>query len=174
LEDAKRKGRVRAVGISTNNLADIQYLRSLGCLDVVQFASNLLDPAEPIRAFLAEHHVGGVVRGAFAAGKLSGKYFDAPPKLAADDIRGNWFDPSKIAQEFSRVAAFRQMITPRRSMVQLALRFLLDQPTTHTVVLGAKSFEEYQDAARATELPALLRDELQRVEQIRAALVAIR
>ena len=172
LESAKKKGQVRAVGISTNNLEHIQYLHGLGCLDVVQLASNMMDPQEKLRSWLAEHNIGGVVRGAFAAGKLSGKYFEKPPQLQPTDVRGNWFDRSKLQADFAKFAAFKEMITPPRSMPQLALRFLLDQPTTHTIVLGAKSFDEYRNASKATELPRLTEQETQQIVRIRQQIAA--
>jgi aryl-alcohol dehydrogenase-like predicted oxidoreductase len=172
LDGAKKKGQVRAVGISTNKLEHIQYLHSLGCLDVVQLASNMMDPQEALRMWLAEHNIGGVVRGAFAAGKLSGKYFTKPPALRADDIRGNWFDASKLQTEFPKFAVFEELLSSSRTMPQLALRFLLDQPTTHTIILGAKSFEEYRDASRATELPSLTEQENARISVLRQHIAA--
>ena len=44
LQSAKQAGKVRAVGISTNDLAQVEYLHSLGCLDVVQYAKNMMTP----------------------------------------------------------------------------------------------------------------------------------
>ncbi len=43
LNKAKEQGKVRAVGISTNDLQHVEYLHSLGCLDVVQYAKNMID-----------------------------------------------------------------------------------------------------------------------------------
>src|SRR5205823_373138 len=112
-------------------------------------------------------HIGGVVRGAFAAGKLSGKYFDQPPRLDPADVRGNWFDAAKLQRDFTKFVAFKELISPQRTMPQLALRFLLDEPTTHTIILGAKSFDEYADAATATEIAKLSSEEVRKVGEIR-------
>jgi len=166
LLNAKRKGQVRAVGISTTNLADVEYLHSLGCLDVVQFVQNLLDPQEVLCAFLARHQAGGVVRGAFASGRLSGRYFHAPPQFDRDDIRSVWLPPEKIT-EFARCAAFEELLTPERGMVQLALRYLLDQPTTSTIIPGGKSVENYRQAVRATEIAPLTQTEQTRIGALR-------
>ena len=164
LAAARQKGQVRAVGISTSNFADVVFLHSLGCLDVVQFPRSLLCPLDPILGFLSEHHVGGIVRGAFAGGRLSGRYFHSPPQFNSTDIRSNQQrDGINLATEFARYAVFEALLTPQRGMVQLALRWLLDEPTTSVIIPGGKSLEDYHQAIRATELPSLTPAERARI-----------
>jgi aryl-alcohol dehydrogenase-like predicted oxidoreductase len=55
-------------------------------------------------------------------------------------------------------------------MVQVALRYLLDDPATHTVVLGAKSIDEYRDAVAATELSPLTEGERRTIAELRRRL----
>lgn len=172
LEAAKRKGQVRAVGISTENLADIEYLHGLGGLDVVQFPQNLLQPQAEIAAFLQRHEIGGVVRGAFAGGRLSGKYFYVPPTFDANDIRATRTTAAAVA-EFARCAAFEELLTPERGMIQLALCHLLDLPTTHAIILGGKSLEDYSAAVRAVELPSLTAVEQARCAELRRLILAV-
>ncbi len=167
LEQAKRDGKVRAVGISTDRLEPCRSLLALGGLDAVEFPQNILEPREELTAFLSEHHVGGIVRGAFAHGRLSGKYFHRPPRFAPEDIRGNWYPADRAAAEFGRYAVFEELVTPSRSMVQLALRYLLDRPTTGTIILGAKTLAEYETAIAASELPGLDASENARLEELR-------
>jgi aryl-alcohol dehydrogenase-like predicted oxidoreductase len=170
LAEAKRKGQVRAIGISTANPADVEYLWSLGGLDVVQFPQNLLDPSPAISALLAQYRLGGVVRGAFAGGRLSGKYFHQPPQFAPDDIRSTRTNAA-VAAEFLRCAAFAELVTPQRSMIQLALRYLLDLPTTHAIIPGGKSLADYQAAIRATEIAPLTPAEQARIAELRAEIL---
>jgi aryl-alcohol dehydrogenase-like predicted oxidoreductase len=171
LAAAKQKGQVRAVGISTANLADVKFLHSLGCLDVVQFPRSLISPPDPLVDFLARHDVGGVVRGAFAGGRLTGKYFHQPPKFSAADIRSNFKDGAKeLAAEFARYAKFEELLTPERGMIQLALRWLLDEPTTDVIIPGGKSLEDYRQAIAATVLPPLTQGEKTRIEHLKESL----
>ena len=172
LDSAKRKGQVRAVGISTMKFADIDYLHRLGCLDVVQFPQSMLDPQEQIAEFLARHQVGGVVRGAFAGGRLSGRYFQIPPKFSADDVRSTRTSVAGLA-EYARCAAFQELVTSQRGMIQLALRYLLDLPTTHSIIPGGKSVEDYRAAIRATELPPLTAAEHDRIAQLRREILSV-
>jgi aryl-alcohol dehydrogenase-like predicted oxidoreductase len=171
LESARKKGQVRAVGISTVHFAHIEFLQKLG-LDVVQFYQNMAEPQEQITNFIAEHRLGGVVRGAFAGGRLSGKYFARPPAFSPEDIRNNKFKADTRAADFAKYKVFEELVTRERSMPRLALRWLLDLPTTHTIILGAKSFSEYQDAAGATTLPRLSDSEQARIAELRKQLAA--
>lgn len=168
---AKQKGQVRAVGISTSSIEDVEFLDSLGCLDVVQFPHSMVSPPEPIVDFLAKHNAGGVVRGAFASGRLCGKYFHQPPKFRPDDIRSN-ARLEEIAADFARHAVFEELLTTERGMVQLALRWLLDEPTTHVIIPGGKSLDDYRQAIRATELPTLTPVEMARIENLKSGLSA--
>lgn len=171
LAAAKRKGQVRAVGISTSNFADVSFLCSLGCLDVVQFPHSMVSPHDPILGFLSEHRLGGIVRGAFAGGRLSGRYFHSPPHFNPEDIRSNQQrNGGDLAAEFARYAVFEELLTPQRGMVQLALRWLLDEPTTSVIIPGGKSLEDYRQAIRATELPPLTDGEKERIEILKKSL----
>jgi aryl-alcohol dehydrogenase-like predicted oxidoreductase len=171
LDQAKREGKVRAVGISTDRIEACRLLLDVGGLDVVELPQNILEPRKELAAFLAEHQLGGIVRGAFAHGRLSGKYFHAPPRFAPEDIRGNWYPADRAAAEFGRYAVFEELVTPSRSMVQLALRYLLDRPTTGTIILGAKTLAEYETAIAASELPGLAETENARLGALRDRLL---
>ncbi len=172
LERAKREGKVRAVGASTDSLEVCRFLNGLGALDVVEFPQSLLEPREELAAFLLETGTGGIVRGTLAHGRLSGRYFHEPPRFTADDIRGNWYPPERAAGEFARYAVLEELVTPSRSMAQLALRYVLDRPTTHAVILGAKSLADYEAAVAAARLPPLTPAERERIAELRQGLGA--
>jgi aryl-alcohol dehydrogenase-like predicted oxidoreductase len=173
LLEARRKGQVRAIGISTADVRQAELLLKLGCLDVVQFPHSMVSQPDPLVALLAACGAGGVVRGAFAGGRLSGKYFHQAPQFAADDIRNQRLGNTvAVAQDFARYAVFEELLTPARGMVQLALRWLLDEATTATIIPGGKSLEDYRQAVRATELPPLTPAERARIEQLKAELLA--
>ena len=165
LQRAKTEGKVRAVGISTNDLKTVEYLNSLGCLDVVQYAKNMVTPNRELSGWIDSHKAGGVVRGAFAGGRLSGRYFRQAPEFPADDVRSTRVK-ADAAREFARYAVFEELVTAERGMIQLAMRFLLDEPGTSTIIPGGKSVRNYQEAIRATELPPLTEAERNRIAQL--------
>src|SRR5262249_3988941 len=141
LEDAKKKGQIRAVGISTAKLEAAEYLHSINCLDVIQFPENMIDRQPGFRKLINENNMGGILRWAFAGGRLSGKYFHKAPEFKPEDIRGTRLKPA----DFLKYAVLEEFVSTERSMPQVALRWLLDQPGTHTIILGAKSLAEYRD-----------------------------
>lgn len=166
LLQAKQKGQVRAVGISTSDFKQVQYLYSIGCLDVIQFPHSIVSAQKEIRVFVDEHNLGGIVRGAFAGGRLSGKYFHAPPQFSPDDIRSGRVDPGKAGADYARFSVFEELVTPQRSMVDLALRYILDEFSTSVIIPGGKSIEDYRKAVHATEIPSLTPEERDRVKEL--------
>ena len=98
---------------------------------------------------------------------MSGRYFHTPPQFSAEDIRAARIG-ADMAAEFTRCAVFEELLTPERGMVQLALRTLLDEPTTTTIIPGGKSLEDYRAAVRASELPPLTAAERGRLAELRA------
>ncbi len=167
---AKKEGKVRAVGISTNDLQQVEYLHSLGCLDVVQYARNIMEPHLDLAGWVARHQAGGVVRGGFYGGRLSGRYFHQAPEFSPDDIRQR-IAKGDAGADFARYAVFEELLTPERGMIQLALRYLLDDPGTTTIIPGGKSIKDYQAAIRATELPPLTEAERGRIDELRENLL---
>ncbi len=41
------------------------------------------------------------------------------------------------------------------TMAQAAIRWILDQPSAHTICIGAKNIEDYRSASAAAEMSAL-------------------
>jgi aryl-alcohol dehydrogenase-like predicted oxidoreductase len=151
LERAKKEGKIRAYGISTNDISLVERLIEKGAVDVLQFASSLLDPADGLSALAAEHRLGTQVRGVMAQGRLSGKYFHETPVWQADDNRSDRFRHV----DYQKYAVLEEFIPEGYTMAQVALRWVLDQPCHHTVCLGAKKIEDYRTSLAALELPPL-------------------
>jgi len=166
LERAKAQGKIRAYGISTENPALVQAMVDQQAIEVVQFASNLLAPAEEMSALTEQDHLGTQVRGIMAQGRLSGKYFEKAPQWRPDDNRSNWFRDC----DYRAYAALQQAVPPGYTMAQAVLRYALDRPGHHTVCLGAKQIEDYRTAIAALDLPPLTDDTLNRLRTIVAEL----
>jgi len=154
LEAAREAGKIRFFGISTSDLELTKTLHKEGLLDVVQFPSNLLEPANAMSHFCAQHDIGTQVRGVLAQGRLSGKYFKKQPKWHSDDNRSQRF----AAQDFSCYAGLGEDLPEGYSMAQAAIRWVLDQEAHDSICLGAKSLADYEVAIDALELPALEKD----------------
>lgn len=150
-QQAKAAGKVRFLGISTDDLTHAAELARHGLLDVLQCPASLIEPHRELIDLATQHGAGTQVRGVLAAGRLSGKYLDAPPAWAADDIRGTW----NQQDDYPRFAKLREVVPAGMSMAQAAIRWALDQPGHHTLCMGAKNLEDYESAIAAAEAPPL-------------------
>ena len=154
LERLKQNGKIRHYGISTNNFSAVKALRKFSFPEVAMFSQSLLTQPNKILGFMKKNHLGGLIRGAFAGGRLTGRYFRESPDFSKEDIR------SKTMKEvdFTKFALFERFIPEGWSMIGLALRYLLDFDTTHTIVLGGRSVEAYRNAMSVFEMEPVGRD----------------
>ena len=151
LETLKQEGKLRFYGISTNEASVLSQMIDQNAADIVMFSQSLITHPSELLNLVKEHNLGGIVRGALETGRLSGKYFRQKPQFSTQDVRKHIFE----YEEFQRYRVYEKFLSPGVPMIAFALRYLLDFDTTHTIVLGGKSIEDYREALRVFELPAL-------------------
>lgn len=149
LENLKQEGKIRFYGISTENADDLQALLNQEAVEIVSFAQSLLNRPQKILNLTKTHNLGNIIRGALAAGQLSGKYFYQKPQISTDDFRHN------LKFDWSKYRSYEKLIPKGASMTSVALRYLLDLDTTHTILIGGKSLANYQEAITALKLTPL-------------------
>jgi aryl-alcohol dehydrogenase-like predicted oxidoreductase len=151
LEKAKEQGKIRSYGISTNDAGLIKAMVKHQAVEVMQFASSLLEEATDISGLAREYRIGTQLRGVMAQGRLSGKYFHSAQQWRPDDNRSNWFKNC----DYTKYAALEPFVPEGYTMAQVALRWILDRPEHHTICLGAKNMNDYRVALAALALPRL-------------------
>jgi aryl-alcohol dehydrogenase-like predicted oxidoreductase len=166
LEAAKAQGKIRSYGISTANAELVEALMGANAIEVLQFPTNLLEPASELWKLAQENGLGTQLRGVMAQGRLSGKYLEMQPKFSADDNRSNW----SRQEDFSKFSALTEVLPEGMTLGQAAIRWTLDQPGAHTICMGAKNIEDYRLAIAAAEMPPLDADVCMRLEQVAAEL----
>ncbi len=157
LEKLVRQGKCRFYGISTNDIECIRNMADRNMLQVVQYAANILWEQPTIDSIARSCGAGTQLRGVMAQGRLSGKYFHQKTHWQQDDNRTHMTG----GDDFSRYAVLEECLPEGMTMVQLALRWNLDDADHHTICLGAKTVEEYRHAIKAVEMPPLS-DEVRR------------
>lgn len=164
LAQLKDAGKIRWYGISTNNRAAIDKLRAFGPIHLLQIGYNLLErSADPLLNWAKAENIGTLIRVPLAKGMLSGKYSgDGAASLPADDLRYERFNRPETIDGLSKLPQLSFLATPQRSMVQTALRFVLDHPGVTCVIAGAKNRRQIEENAASAALPALTEDELAR------------
>ncbi|HEY7709588.1 MAG TPA: aldo/keto reductase [Candidatus Entotheonella sp.] len=164
LAELQQAGKIRWYGISTNDREVIDQLRTLGPLHVLQVGYNLLErDADALLNWALDEHIGTLIRVPLAKGMLTGKY-SGPRALSMPegDHRHERFNRPETQEGLSKLTELGFLQTPKRSMVQSALRFVLDHPGVSCVISGAKTRQQAEENARASDVSSLTQEELAR------------
>jgi aryl-alcohol dehydrogenase-like predicted oxidoreductase len=157
LAQLQTAGKIRWYGISTNNREAIDQLRAFGPLHVLQIGYNLLErQADALLHWARAENIGTLIRVPLAKGMLTGKYSGTQPvAMPPGDHRYTRFQQAVTVDGLRKLPQLNFLRTPERSMVQAALRFVLDHPGVSSVIAGAKTRQQIAENARASDLPPL-------------------
>ena len=165
----KRRGLIRLIGVSSNDVAALRGLAALGDVDVLQVGYNLIERQGAATLDYARGAgMGTLIRVPLAKGMLSGKYFtnwEVPP----DDVRHERFSHPDTVRAFRRLPELA-FLAQDRTMPQAALRFTLDHPGTSCVIAGAKTVTQIEENAAAADVAPLTAAELERALPVVAGL----
>ena len=139
-------------------------LRAYGPLHVLQIGYNMLErQADALLHWAQAEQIGTLIRVPLAKGMLTGKY-SGPQAVAMPpgDHRYERFQRPGTMDGLQKLSQLGFLQTPRRSMVQAALRFVLDHPGVSSVIAGAKTRQQVEENTATSALPALAPDERSR------------
>ena len=134
---------------------------ALGELSMVQIGYSIVNPVgQPGLQFAKAHDLGTLIRVPLAQGALTGKYFESLSRLDPADRRHGRFDNPRIRAALKKLSALSFLTEGgKRTMVQAALRFVLDTPGVTSVIPGAKDRTQLEENAGADGLAPLTADE---------------
>ena len=164
LAELQAAGQIRWYGISTNNRTAIDQLRALGPIHVLQVGYNLLErSADELLNWAHDEQIGTLIRVPLAKGMLTGKY-SGPGALSmpAGDHRYERYNRPEVSAGLRKIMDLEFLQTPERTMVQAALRFVLDHPGVSCVISGAKTRQQAAENAHASDVLSLTPEELAR------------
>ena len=164
-EQLKNDGKVRAVGVSTNDLDYIKHFDQDGGLDVVQLDYSILnrEPERDILPYLEERGIGVVVRGPLRMGLLTGK-FSEDTTFPEGDIRRSWPEAQWFKESLKKVQSLKTL-EDGRTLGQLALRYVLNHPAVSVAIPGAKTPVQVEANAAATVCPLLSGEDLRFIQE---------
>ncbi len=164
-------GKIRCFGISTYETGIMEALMSLGNLSMAQIGYSIVNPVgQPGLEFAETHNLGTLIRVPLAQGALTGKYFDSLSRLDTKDRRHERFDNPRIRSALKKLSELAFLAeSGKRTMVQAALRFVLDTPGVTSVIPGAKDRAQLEENAGADGVPPLTGDERARARAIGGA-----
>ncbi len=158
IDDLKRQGLIRAVGISVNRWEPWNSLETLrtGLVDAVQVIYNIFDQAPEDQLFkvCVEQNVAVIARVPFDEGSLTGT-LTKDSKWPEGDWRNTYFVPENLIPSVERAEALRPLIPPGMTMPEMALRFCLSHPTVSTVIPGMRKVRHVEANIAASDGRAL-------------------
>jgi len=174
LDALVQQGLVRYVGVS--NWAAWQIMKALGIADRLGLArlSTLQayytlagrDIEREIIPMLKSEGLGLLVWSPLAGGFLSGKFGRNQAKAEGHRRSAFDFPPLELERAYDVIDAMRDIAGARQvSVPQIALAWLLQQPKTTSIIIGAKRMEQLEDNLGATEV-TLNEQELVRLDEV--------
>lgn len=141
LQRAKENGKIGSIGISLNRWEPwngIKAVRS-GLVDCVQVIYNIFDqnPVDELFPTCEEHNVGVIARVPFDEGTLTGT-ITLDSTWPEGDWRNTYFVEENLRSSVAHVEPLREIVPPNSSMPEMALRFILSNPTISTTIPGMR------------------------------------
>jgi aryl-alcohol dehydrogenase-like predicted oxidoreductase len=162
MDDLRRQGLFHAIGVSINRWEPWNGVRAVqsGLVDSVQVIYNIFDqnPEDQLFPACVEKDVAVIARVPFDEGTLTGT-LTLDTKWPAGDWRNTYFVPENLKASVARAEALRPLIPSGMSMPEMALRFILNNPTVSTIIPGmrrVKHVEANVAACNAGPLPGEL------------------
>jgi aryl-alcohol dehydrogenase-like predicted oxidoreductase len=157
VERLKGEGWVRSFGLSLNRWEPENGVKALGTglVDVVQVIYNIFDQAPEDKLFpiCRESNIGVIARVPLDEGSLGGK-MTLQTRFPETDWRAKYFGPENLATTIPRVEKLREILPPGMTMPELALRFILANPSVSTTIVGMRKLDHVRrNVASSDGLP---------------------
>jgi aryl-alcohol dehydrogenase-like predicted oxidoreductase len=180
LDDLRSQRLINAIGISLNRWEPwngVQAVRT-GQIDSVQVIYNIFDqnPEDDLFPACEEMNVAVIARVPFDEGTLTGT-LTKDSKWPEGDWRNTYFVPENLTASVERANALKELLeawnkehSSDMSMPEMALRFILSNPTVSTIIPGMRKLSHVESniaAGEAGALPADLLEELKKHRWVR-------
>lgn len=168
VEQLKQSGKVQAFGISINRWEPNNSLKTLktGLIDGVQVIYNIFDqaPEDELFPLCEELNIGVIARVPFDEGTLTGK-MTKDTTFPEDDWRSTYFVPENLRSSVEHADAVKAVIPDGMDMPEVALKFILQNPTVSTVIPGMRKADHVRAnlaCSGSESLPSTLLSELKK------------
>jgi aryl-alcohol dehydrogenase-like predicted oxidoreductase len=148
VDDLRSEGKIRHFGISINDHQPANGLGLVqnGAVDTVQVIYNAFDQSPEDELFPAcrEHDVGVIARVPLDEGGLTGR-IRLDTEFSGDDFRDFYFRGDRKREVHDRVRAIGSDLgIEEDELAEVALRFVLSEPTVSTVIPGMRSLRNVE------------------------------
>ncbi|WP_251865977.1 aldo/keto reductase [Achromobacter sp. Marseille-Q4962] len=158
LLDLRREGKVRAVGLSNHNLAQLQAAEALGHVDTLQppFSAIQREAAADLIPWCAAHGTGVIVYSPMQSGLLTGGFSAArAAALPQDDWRSRnaEFQSPRLERNLALAEALKPVAERHGATVaSVAAAWTLAWPGVTGAIVGARSAAQVNGLLAAAEL----------------------
>jgi len=168
--DLKSQGLISAGGISINRWEPWNGLEAVktGAIDSVQVIYNIFDqnPEDQLFPACREHDVAVIARVPFDEGTLTGT-MSRDSTFPEDDWRHTYFSPENLASSMDRVAAVKPLVPADSTLPEMALRFILNEPTVSTIIPGMRKTKNVEANVAASDAGPLSSELLEKLREHR-------
>jgi len=141
LDELRRQGLIHAVGISMNRWEPWNGVRTVrsGLIDAVQVIYNIFDqnPEDELFPACRDMDVAVIARVPFDEGTLTGT-LTLESKWPEGDWRNTYFVPENLKSSVAHADALKPLVPAGMTMPEMALRFILGNPTVATIIPGMR------------------------------------
>lgn len=169
LDDLRSQRLISAIGLSLNRWEPWNGVRAVrtGQIDAVQVIYNIFDqnPEDELFHACAEMNVAVIARVPFDEGTLTG-LLTKDSKWPEGDWRNTYFVPENLIPSVERAGVLKELLrdwnrehSTEITMPEMALRFILTNPTVSTIIPGMRKLNHVESniaASDAGPLPAEL------------------
>ena len=179
LDDLRSQRLLHAIGISLNRWEPWNGVRAVGTgqIDSVQVIYNIFDqnPEDELFPACEEMKVAVIARVPFDEGTLTGT-LTKDSHWPEGDWRNTYFVPENLIPSLERVEALQQLLRkwnqehsdePEITLPELALRFILTNPTVSTIIPGMRKLSHVKSNIAAGEAGPLPDELYQKLKQHR-------
>lgn len=173
VDDLRSQKLISAIGISLNRWEPWNGVRAVktGQIDAVQVIYNIFDqnPEDELFPACAEMKVAVIARVPFDEGTLTGT-LTKESRWPEGDWRNTYFVPENLNASVDRADALQDLLRKwnqergtNMTMPELALRFILSNPTVSTIIPGMRKLSHVESNIAASDdgpLPAELLEQL--------------
>jgi len=161
LNDLKREGKIRAIGVSNFSQQQLASARECGQIDSIQPPYSLFwrIVEKEIQPYCVENNISILAYSSLAQGILTGKFGDNPTFAEGDHRKNNrLFQPphwKRVKQALSQLQPFADKYNC--TLAQIAIAWLIQQPQTNAIV-GARNAQQAKENAQAGEIELTAED----------------
>ena len=138
---------MRGFGVSVNRWEPTNVVETLrtGAIDAVQTIYNIFDqnPEDELFPICRELNIAVIARVPFDEGTLTGG-LSKDATWPDGDWRNAYFTKENLDESVDRAEALRPLVPEGMTMAEMALRFILAEPTVSTIIPGMRKIRNVE------------------------------